>query len=83
MNTLLDLKQDIKSYVLSTTFGDKSKLTDETMIFREGYYDSMGFVTLIAHLEENYKVKTADEDLIEENFESINAIAKYVESKLK
>ncbi len=82
MKSFEEIKHEIKSYVLSTTFGDKNKLNDGTMIFSEGYYDSMGFVSLIAYLEETYKVKTADEDLIEENFESINAISKYIERKL-
>ena len=57
-------------------------IKDSTLIFQEGFFDSMGFVMLIDFLEENYGVKTNDDDLVEENFESIDAISGFVESKL-
>lgn len=71
----------IKNYVLDSTYGDKSKLTENTLIFREGYFDSMGFVSLIAFLEDKFSIQTSDEDLVEENFESITAIVNYVMRK--
>jgi len=43
----------------------------------------MGFIMLIAFLEEEFGIKTSDEDLIEENFESINAICDFVDRKVK
>jgi acyl carrier protein len=42
----------------------------------------MGFVLLITFLEEEFGVKTVDADLIEENFESINAITDFIVRKL-
>ena len=74
---------EIKQYILENTYGDKSKITDDTLIFKEGFFDSMGFVSLIAFLEEKFNVQTTDEDLVEENFESISAIASYVAKKTK
>ncbi|HQB37082.1 MAG TPA: acyl carrier protein, partial [Bacteroidales bacterium] len=62
---------------------DKEKIKDDSMIFKEGYFDSMGFIMLIAFLEEEFGIKTSDEDLIEENFESINAICDFVDRKVK
>jgi len=41
----------------------------------------MGFLLLIDFIEEKYKIKTADQDLIEENFESIEAITNYIQSR--
>ena len=40
--------------------------------------DSMGFVVLITYLEEHFGVKTTDTDLVEDNFESINAITDFI-----
>jgi len=48
------------------------------MLFREGIFDSMGFVLLIDFLEEDFGIKAGDEDLIEENFESVTAITNYI-----
>jgi len=48
------------------------------LIFKEGYFDSMGFVRLISFIEEEFDIKTVDTDLIEENFKSINSIAAFI-----
>jgi len=75
-------KDVIKKYIKENTFKESHLIKDETLIFQEGFFDSMGFVMLIDFLEEKFGVKTNDEDLIEENFESIDAIQKFVERKL-
>jgi acyl carrier protein len=41
----------------------------------------MGFIMLITYLEEEFGIKTVDSDLIEENFESINAITEFIQRK--
>ena len=38
----------------------------------------MGFIMLITFIEDEFGIKTSDADLIEENFESINAITSYI-----
>jgi acyl carrier protein len=75
------IKETIKEHILQATFVDKNKIKNDSLIFKEGYFDSMGFVVLITFLEEKFSIQTADEDLIEENFESINAITSYIVRK--
>ena len=75
---VLQIKEKVKAFILEQTFADKSKIAYETLIFKEGYLDSMGFVTLIAFLEKEFTIETIDRDLIEENFESIDAITNFV-----
>jgi acyl carrier protein len=41
----------------------------------------MGLLNLISFLEENYGVQTDDTDLVEENFQNLNAIEDYVARK--
>jgi acyl carrier protein len=72
------IKSKVKEYIQQATFVDKDKIKDDSLIFKEGYFDSMGFVVLITYLEENFKIKTTDSDLVEENFESINAITDFI-----
>jgi len=75
------IKEKVKNYVLQAVYADKEKIKDDTLIFKEGYFDSMGFMVLIAFLEEEFGIKTNDNDLLEENFESINAISDFVTRK--
>lgn len=77
-----DYRDLVRNYVKESTFKEADLIEDHTLIFQEGFFDSMGFVMLIDFLEENCGIKTSDEDLIEENFESINAINHFVIRKL-
>lgn len=80
---LNSIKEQVKAYILEVTSVEKSKIHNHTMIFKEGYFDSMGFVLLITFLEDTFKIKTVDADLVEENFESIDAITDFVIRKTK
>jgi len=76
-NTLI-IKEKIRTYVLQAVYVEKEKIKDDSLIFKEGYFDSMGFMVLITFVEEEFGIKTNDADLMEENFESINAITEYI-----
>ena len=72
------VREKVKEYIQQATFVEKDKIKDDSLIFKEGYFDSMGFVVLITFLEEKFGIKTTDADLVEENFESINAITDFI-----
>jgi acyl carrier protein len=72
------VKEKIKSYVLEAVYAEKEKIHDDSLLFKEGYFDSMGFMVLISFIEEEFGIKTNDTDLMEENFESINAISEFI-----
>jgi acyl carrier protein len=74
----LEIREKVKNYVLQAVYAEKDKIKDDSLIFKEGYFDSMGFMVLISFIEEEFGIKTNDSDLLEENFESINAISEYV-----
>jgi acyl carrier protein len=46
-----------------------------------GVLDSFGLTSLISFMEERYGITVPNEDLVEQNFGSVNAIAAYVERK--
>lgn len=77
------IKEKINQYVLSAVYAEKEKIKGNSLLFKEGYFDSMGFMMLIAFIEEEFKIRANDADLVEENFESIDAITSYVLRKLK
>jgi acyl carrier protein len=59
-----------------------NKFENSALIFKEGILDSMGFLKLITFIENEFDIQIPDDDLKEENFESINAISKYVTGML-
>ena len=82
MGTDVDIKNRIREYILESTFDDVENLTDETLIFEEGVLDSMGLLFLIEFLQEEYGISTNDDELVVENFQTINNIHAFVASKM-
>ena len=82
METIADIKNQIRQYVIETTYASPDQVKADSLIFVEGIFDSMGFVMLINFIEETFHFKAKDSELLEDNFESIDAMARFVESKL-
>ena len=76
-----NLQKELVAYVKENTFKETTSLASDTKLFVEGIFDSMGFVLLLDFLEEKYNIVADDEDLIEENFESVDAIMAFVQRK--
>lgn len=83
MNELIFTKEKIRSYIVKSSYMSDESVKDETLIFMQGILDSMGFINLINFLEESFSIKVNDKDLVETNFESVNAIANFVYRKLQ
>lgn len=77
-----DRKGKIREYILNDVHVEKEKIQDDTLIFKQGYLDSMGLMVLITFLEETFGIKVHDSDMIESNFESINAIDEFLSEKM-
>ena len=60
---------------------DESLAADESL-FEQGLIDSLGITILITHLEKKFGISVPQQDLLPDNFDSINAIVDYVNSKL-
>ncbi|MCJ7447992.1 MAG: acyl carrier protein [Bacteroidales bacterium] len=75
------IKEKVKSYIYQAVHVDKEKIRNDSLIFKEGFFDSMGFILLVTYIEEEFRIKTTDADLLEENFESIDAITDFIARK--
>jgi len=78
----IGLEDKIREYIIKETFGDVNNITNETLIFEEGVLDSMGLLFLIEFLNEEFNVTTNDDELVVENFKSINNIVVFLKAKL-
>jgi len=76
------MKKKIRAYVLQNTSAHGTSINDESLIFKDGYFDSMGLILMIAFIEDEFNIKIRDQDLMEKNFESINAISNFIKNKL-
>ena len=56
---------------------------DDDSFIERGIIDSTAVMELMAFLEARYRIKLQDPELIPDNFDSINKLARFVESRLR
>ena len=73
-------KETIRQFVQSELMRGKkvSGLAGTDNLIESGVIDSLGIQVLISFLEKNFSVSIADEDLIPDNFETVDAIWAFV-----
>jgi acyl carrier protein len=77
------VEDDLRDFILTELYfaGSASELTDDLHLIDSGIIDSMGILELVTHLEKRYGIEIPDEEMVVENFDSIEHIAALVESK--
>ena len=79
---MIDLKKNIRTFIVENfLFGEADGLADDTSFLDQAVIDSTGVLELVAHLEGAYGIKVKDEEILPDNFDSINAIATYLVKK--
>lgn len=74
------IKQQIRNFIIETFLFEESDdgLKDTDSLLETGVIDSTGVLELIGFIEEAYKIKVEDEDLIPENLDSIENLTNYI-----
>jgi acyl carrier protein len=81
----MPLNDELRRFVTDNfMFGKVGKgFADDESFLERGIIDSTGVMELVAFLEEQYGIKLHDQDLIPDNLDSINGLARFVESRLQ
>jgi acyl carrier protein len=76
-------KQIIKDFIQSELVKERGpfSLEDNDNLIERGVIDSLGIMKLLAYLEETFSISISDDELIPDNFETIDAISAFVVSK--
>jgi acyl carrier protein len=81
MNILQDLEKVLLTEI-AVDAGKKSLDPDEDLL-EQGIIDSLGIMKLILFMEKTYGIAIIDEEIIPENFQNVNMMAKFVEQKIQ
>jgi acyl carrier protein len=77
----MDIRSAIRSFLKSSAPKGVS-FTDSDNLLTKGVIDSLRMLDMISFLEEKYHLKIDEEELMPENFESIDAITRFVEQRI-
>lgn len=79
---MLTTKEQIRQFVLEKFPAFQQKgLQDQESLIDSGIFDSMGMLELVVFVESDFDIVVTDMELTPENFESIDALSVFVESK--
>lgn len=75
-----EVTNEILHWVKENAAKDKRgmEILPETSFLANNILDSLGFLSLVTFLEERFGVKVDEDDMLPENFESAESVAKLV-----
>ena len=79
----MTIKEQLKDYIArNLLFSDNGfKYDDDASFLEEGIVDSIGVLELVGFIEEAFGVVVDDMDVIPDNFDTVNKLTAYVQSK--
>jgi len=76
----MDRKAMLVNYIQNEILhGRKVNLEENEDLLSAGILDSLSILTLVTFIEESFGIQVQDEDVVYDNFKSINAMAEYVQ----
>jgi acyl carrier protein len=73
----------VKDFILENFLPGESpdQLTNETPLFTTGLLDSIASLQLVTFLEEQFGIKVAAHEVVSDNLNTLDTIARFVRSK--
>jgi acyl carrier protein len=80
----MDIKQQIREYVAQNFLFSSNgfDMSDDASFLEEGIVDSTGVLELVMFVEETFSVQVEDEEIVPDNFDTVNNLAIYIGHKL-
>jgi acyl carrier protein len=79
----MEIEPQIRDYVArNLLFSDNGfGYGDDASFLQEGIVDSVGVLELVLFVEETFGVEVNDQEIIPDNFDSVDKLANYIRSK--
>lgn len=78
------MKQEICQFISTNllAIADEIEVLPEDELLAVGMLDSLQLMRLVQHIETRYELRVPPSDLVLENFQTVNAIARYLGERL-
>ena len=79
-NDIDAIRGKVRAYILENLLftNDASQLDDDASLLERGIIDSTGVLEIVMFLEEQFGIKVKDSDMLPENFDMVDSIARFV-----
>lgn len=81
---MADFTETVRNFIESemVTQAQRTPLSPDDSLIEKGIIDSLGVQILIAYLEREFDLRISDTEIVPENFETIGAVANFINMKL-
>jgi acyl carrier protein len=78
------LKTQVRQYIVDNLLmgANAAELRDEDSFMESQVIDSVGVLELVSFLEKNFSIEVEAQEMLPENLDSLNGIARYLQRKL-
>jgi acyl carrier protein len=81
---MADLQHELRSYIVENyLFGQDDGFRDSDSFWELGLMDSTGVLELISYLEEKYAISLESNEIVPENLDSVEKLARFVSRKIE
>ncbi len=82
--TLKNISNPIREFLQEHyLFGyGEEEFSDDASLLEHGILDSLGILEIIAFIESEFDIKVPDEEILPENFDSVEGISRYIMKRL-
>jgi acyl carrier protein len=76
------VREQVREFVLENARSKGiNEVSDDQSLMVSGIIDSLGIFRLVSFLEDTFRVRISDDEIVPENFQSIDEIEKFVSHK--
>jgi acyl carrier protein len=81
----MKILEDVEEILLTEIAMDlgRESLDPDEDLLAQRVIDSLGVVRLIVSLEKAFGIEVIDEEIVPENFQSLNSLVEYIEQKIE
>lgn len=79
----METKAKLREFITENfLFGsDEDGFKDDDSFLDNGIIDSTGVLELVSYIEEEFDMEVLDEELVPDNFDSLNKLVSYIKNK--
>jgi acyl carrier protein len=81
-DAMIDLTAVRKFVNSELLYQEDQQIDDNVNLIESGVIDSMTLLRLVSFLEENYGIEIPDQEIVPDNFRSLNAISAFLASRV-
>jgi acyl carrier protein len=81
MRGSVDVQGEVRRFIEQELSGQIGTVTDSESLLEGGILDSLGVQKLVRFIERQYAIGVTDDEMMPENFDTIEAIAAFVQRR--